>query len=81
MRKAFSLFRYVATIMLLAAAAWPQQISKADRDDAQEMLKVVANEIRKHYYDPKFHGLDWDAKVAEARQKIDKAPSLAMALS
>jgi carboxyl-terminal processing protease len=52
-----------------------------DRDRAQAMLQVIAGEVRKHYYDPKMHGLDWDAKVAETKQKIDKSPSLNMALS
>ncbi len=45
------------------------------------MLRTVASEVRKHYYDPKFHGVDWDAKVAEAKQKIEKTTSMSMALS
>jgi C-terminal processing protease CtpA/Prc len=31
--------------------------------------------------DPNFHGVDWDAKVAEAKQKIEKTTSMNMALS
>jgi carboxyl-terminal processing protease len=62
-------------LALVASAAWCQQFSKLDRDRAQDMLKVVGDEVRKHYYDPKFHGLDWDAKVAEAKQKINEAKS------
>jgi C-terminal processing protease CtpA/Prc len=45
------------------------------------MLKNVAGEVRKHYYDPKFHGLDWDAKIAETKTKIDGAPSWNVAMS
>jgi C-terminal processing protease CtpA/Prc len=56
-------------------------MSSLDRERAQSMLQVVAGDVRKHYYDPKMHGVDWDAKVAEAKQKIDKATSLNMALS
>jgi C-terminal processing protease CtpA/Prc len=69
------------SITLLAAIAYSQQITKLDRENAQTMLQAVANEVRKHYYDPKFHGVDWDATVAQAKQKIEKATSLGMALS
>lgn len=74
--------KYLATVVLLAAVGWPQQtISSLDRGRAQDMLTVVAGEVRKHYYDPKFHGVDWNAKVAEAKQKIEKSASMNMALS
>ncbi len=77
-----SAIRCSVTILLLAASAWPQQaMSRLDRDNAEGMLRIVTAEVRKHYYDPKFHGVDWDATIAEARQKIDKATSLNMALS
>ncbi len=70
------------TTLLLAAAAWPQQaMSRLDRDNAEGMLQIVGGEVRKHYYDPKFHGVNWDATLADARQKIDKSTSLNMALS
>jgi len=45
------------------------------------MLQVIGNDVHKHYYDPKLHGLDWDAKVAEAKQKISQAQSFNMAMS
>jgi carboxyl-terminal processing protease len=74
--------KFACVTLLLLAQAWPQQqISNADRDLAQGMLQVIANEVRKHYYDPKLHGVNWDAKVAEQKQKIDKADSMGMALS
>ena len=57
------------------------QLSNFDRDRAHSMLQMVADDVRKHYYDPKFHGLDWNARVAEAKQKIDTSPSLNMAMS
>jgi len=76
--------RLIAVVALLASPCWPQQqpqISSLDRGRAQDMLQTVASDIRKHYYDPKFHGVDWDAKVAEAKQKIEKTPSMNMAMS
>jgi C-terminal processing protease CtpA/Prc len=74
----------LAVVVLAATAAQSQQqqqISSLDRGRAQDMLRTVASDVRKHYYDPKFHGVDWDAKVAEAKQKIDKTTSMNMALS
>jgi carboxyl-terminal processing protease len=56
-------------------------MSSFDRDRAQGILQVVASDVKKHYYDPKFHGLDWDAKVAEAKQKIEKATTFNMAMA
>ncbi len=45
----------------------PQRITKFEHDRATAMLQMISNDIRKHYYDPKFHGVDWDARVAEAK--------------
>lgn len=70
-------------VVTLAIPCRPQQqqISSLDRGRAQDMLQTIASDVRKHYYDPKFHGVDWDAKVAEAREKIAKTTSMNMALS
>lgn len=56
-------------------------MSNVERGWAQDMLKTVSNDIKKNYYDPTLHGVDWDAKVAVAQQKIDTAPSLGAAVS
>lgn len=68
-------------VALMAAPVWAQQMSGQDRGRAQDMLKVVMGEMRKHYYDPKYHGLDWDAKIAETKEKIDKAQAWNVAMS
>ncbi len=76
---------YFLAVIALAGLPVPparaQQISKYDRDRALQIFDVVSSDIRKHYYDPQFHGVDWDAKVAEAKDKIKSAPSLNMALA
>jgi len=68
-------------IVLLASAALAQDMSKLDRGRAQDILQGVSDEVRKHYYDPKYHGVDWDAKVAEAKKKINDAKSFNVAMS
>ena len=72
---------FILTCSLTGAAQQTQQISSLDRDRARAMLANISNDVSKHYYDPKFHGIDWEAKVAETRQRIDKAAGLNMALS
>jgi carboxyl-terminal processing protease len=58
-----------------------QQVSKADRGLAQQMLRDVAADVKKYYYDPKLHGVDWDARVRLAQENIDKADSMDSAVS
>jgi carboxyl-terminal processing protease len=75
--------KLLAVLALLAAPGWSQQpqISGLERGRALEMLQVISADLKKHYYDPKFHGVDLDAKVAEAKQQIEKVNSFNMAMS
>jgi Tricorn protease C1 domain len=66
---------------LLLTSAWCQKITSFERKRAQAMLQEIDSDVRKHYYDPKFHGLDWDGKVRETQQAIDQADSANAALS
>ena len=65
----------------LATMCWPQQYTSYERSEVQTMLRNVSDEVKKQYYDPQLHGIDWDAKVREAKERIDKADSLNKALS
>src|SRR5512141_2116067 len=57
-------------MMVLPGIAWPQQsMSSLERGRALDMVQVVSSDVKKHYYDTKFHGVDFDAKVAEAKQQ------------
>jgi len=81
-KKAF-VYAAIALAGLLTTAGWSQQqqISGRERGQVLDMLHDVADDVRKHYYDPKFHGVDWDAQVKEAKQKIDKAETMNLALA
>lgn len=58
-----------------------QSLSKLDRGRAEQMLQTIAGDVNKHYYDPQIHGVDWNARVAEYRRKLDTSNSMNMALS
>jgi C-terminal processing protease CtpA/Prc len=64
----------IVIVGLLVPAAW-SQLTSLDRGRAEAILQDVASDVRKHYYDPKFHGLDWDGRVAETKNRIAKATS------
>ncbi|MGB0111292.1 MAG: hypothetical protein WBP52_22560, partial [Terriglobales bacterium] len=71
----------IVIVGLLTANGWCQKITKIDRERAQTMLREISSDIKKHYYDPKLHGVDWDAKVEEMRQRINASESMTQAFS
>lgn len=73
--------RFIVISSLLLAPGWCQKIGSLERDRAQSMLQEIASDVKKHYYDPKFHGIDWEAKVREMKLKIDQADTSNLALS
>jgi C-terminal processing protease CtpA/Prc len=64
-----------ATLALAGQTALPQRFTRIDREQAETILDHVSSDIRDHYYDPKLHGIDFDAKVREAKERIMQAPS------
>jgi C-terminal processing protease CtpA/Prc len=55
-----------------------------DRDaqyQISEILRDARDEVRKHYYDPKLHGLDWDARYRQYAELAAKTHNLGEAFS
>ena len=52
-----------------------QSFGSQDRDRGATMLKIIKEDISKHYYDPTFHGIDLNArfKLAESKMKLTKS--------
>jgi carboxyl-terminal processing protease len=77
------LVAFVVVVLLLSTLGLAQQppMTKFDRDRLQEILHLVAGDVQKHYYDPKFHGLDWDATIAKAKTEINNETSMNMGMS
>jgi C-terminal processing protease CtpA/Prc len=57
------------------------KISKFERDEVLQMLNTISDDVKKHYYDPKLHGINWDENVRSFRQRIENAASLNRGLS
>jgi C-terminal processing protease CtpA/Prc len=53
-----------------------QKMDNFNRDRARAILHDAYDNVKKHYYDPKFHGLDLDARYHQYDEKISAAGSL-----
>ena len=53
-----------------------QKMDSLNRDRARAILHDAYDNVKKHYYDPKFHGLDLDARYHQYDEKISAAGSL-----
>jgi carboxyl-terminal processing protease len=76
-RAAISIF----VCIFSATAARSQKMTAIQRDEVQSMLREIAADVKKHYYDPTLHGLDWDRNVREAKTMIDQANDLGQAVA
>jgi C-terminal processing protease CtpA/Prc len=65
----------------LSTALRSQTFTKSDRELAESMLRDADADVRKHYYDPNLHGVNWQNLVREARKNIATAQSVSAAVS
>ena len=66
--------------LALFGAEKTDRFPAVDRERVQAMLQIAASDVQKYYFDSKLRGVDWNAKVAQAREKIAQAPSYDSAL-
>jgi carboxyl-terminal processing protease len=66
--------------LALAGMSQTQQISQQDRADAREMLRMVADDVRKNYYDPSLLK-EFENRVTEADAQIKTVPLLGQAFA
>ncbi len=65
--------------ILFAVQASKAQQTGMDRDQQAQvmgMLRDAHAEVKKHYYDPKLQGVDWDARYQHYQELLGKAHSL-----
>jgi carboxyl-terminal processing protease len=58
------------------AAQAPATMPNNDLYKVRGMMREAYETVKKHYYDPSFRGLDWDARYREYEAKLKNAPTL-----
>jgi C-terminal processing protease CtpA/Prc len=53
-----------------------QKMNSMDMDRARGMLRDARDAVKKHYYDPQYHGIDLDARYQQFDDRIKAAPDL-----
>jgi len=67
----------IVGLLISSMRATPQQkLDKFKVEQGMLILESVHQEVKKHYYDPTFHGLNIDAAFAQAKDKISGVDSL-----
>jgi carboxyl-terminal processing protease len=74
----------VASLLICAFTAVPrpsaqqqQTMSSDNQYLVHGILRDAYNDVKKHYYDPTFHGVDWDARYRSYDARVATAHSLA----
>jgi hypothetical protein len=77
--------RFIFSFLIVFAVGSPlwsqQKPSPYDPAVPREILRNAYDAVKKNYYDPKYHGLDWDAHFHEYEDKIKSAGSLNQSLT
>ena len=68
-------------ILGIVPLAAQNQFDSLQRDRARAMLHDLQEGLKKHYYDPKYHGVDMEARFKDTSEKIQNATNLGQALS
>jgi len=71
----------VAVLMCVPRGGSPaqQKMDSFNIDRSRAILRDAYDNVKKHYYDPKFHGIDLDARYHEFDEKVRNAGSLSQA--
>ena len=59
-----------------AASAQQAGLTNVQRGQISDMMHDAYNEVKKHYYDPTLHGLDWDARYKQYSARMNSAQNL-----
>ena len=84
MRHRCPLAVFISTLILVVlipatALLSQQKMDLINKERALGMLRDAYENVKEHYYDPKYHGLDLDARYHEYEEKVRNAPDLSQA--
>lgn len=65
-----------SSLAITAFAQAPKPPSDYERDRHRQMLRMIKEDVKKNYFDPKFKNIDVEANFKVALEKIDKATSI-----
>jgi len=54
----------------------PQTLNKDQGEQISGILQTAYTEVKKDYYDPKFQGVDWDARYREYSERLGRVNSM-----
>jgi len=74
-------FCIVAVGFCAQVIAQEAPINSQERSIVESMLDDVKDTIKGHYYDPKYHGVDLDARFKEAKEKVKSATTFNQAIA
>jgi carboxyl-terminal processing protease len=82
-RVSFFVFLLIAVLLLapLSSLRAQQKMDRLDQERVRQMLKDAYDNVKKNYYDPKIHGLDWDSRYHEYQEKMKKVTTLGQGFS
>ncbi len=52
-----------------------------EKSRMKDILSAVSADVAKYYFDPNLNGVDWNAKVAQTRDQIDKSKSVSQMIT
>ncbi len=78
-------FAHVALLFTFFFAFAPdghsQTMDRIERGRMKDMLRIVKNEVKKNYYDPEFHGIDFEDRFKAAEEKLNAATTSSQSLA
>jgi len=59
----------------VSTSSQQQQLSGFERDRGRMMLNIIKDDVKEHYYDPTFRGINLEERFSAAEEKIKQATS------
>jgi hypothetical protein len=66
----------IALGLLLGWSRAEAQLGPLDRARAHDMLRMVRDDLRRHYYDPGYRGIDLEGRFRTADSLLDQAQTI-----